>query len=82
MSQNDDNEPLPAKKPKQSATGTSKHESFEEEIDKISTKLKEKNPNMPAPKLRLCAGLIQSGRHDDYENPPNITTHYWDTSYY
>jgi len=27
---------------------------------------------MPAPKLRLWARLIQSGRHNDYENPPNI----------
>ena len=27
---------------------------------------------MPAPKLQFWARLIQSGRHDDYENPPNI----------
>jgi len=72
VSKNDDSEPPPAKKVKQSATGTSKRESFEEEIDKIFTKLKEKHPDMPAPKLRLWARLIQSGRHDDYENPPNI----------
>ena len=71
VSKNDDSEPPPAKKAKQSATGTSKRESFEEEIDKIFTKLKEKHPDMPAPKLRLWARLIQSGQHD-YENPPNI----------
>jgi len=72
VSKNDDSEPPPAKKAKQSATGTSKRESFEEEIDKIFTKLKEKHPDMPAPKLCLWARLIQSGRHDDYENLPNI----------
>jgi len=37
VSKNDDSEPPPAKKAKQSATGTSKCESFEEEIDKIFT---------------------------------------------
>ena len=26
---------------------------------------------MPAPKLSLWARLIQSGRHNDYDNPPN-----------
>ena len=67
-----DGEPPPAKKAKQSVTGTSKRESFEEEIDQIFAELKEKHIDMPAPKLRLWARLIQSGRHDDYDNPPNI----------
>ena len=55
-----DGEPLPAKKVKQSVTGTSKRESFEEEIDQIFAELKGKHIAMPAPKLRLWARLIQS----------------------
>ena len=27
---------------------------------------------MPAPKLRLWSKLIQSGRYDDYDTPPDI----------
>ena len=38
-----DGEPLPAKKVKQLVTGTSKRESFEEEIDLIFAELKEKH---------------------------------------
>ena len=40
--------------------------------DEIFKQLREKNPKMEAPKLRLWAKLIQSGRHDSYDVPPQI----------
>ena len=52
--------------------GTTRREIFEDEVDEIFRKLKEKHHDMTAPKLRLWARLIQSGRYDDYEQPPNI----------
>lgn len=66
----DDDEP-PRKKSKTGSTST-RRELFEEEVDDAFKKLKEKHPDMATPKLRLWARLIQSGRHDDYETPPNI----------
>ena len=65
-----DDEP-PRKKSKTGSTST-RRELFEEEVDDVFKKLKEKHPDMATPKLRLWARLIQSGRHDDYEIPPNI----------
>jgi len=34
--------------------------------------LKEKYPNVENVKLILWAKLVQSGHHDDFDNPPNI----------
>ena len=45
---------------------------MDEEIDDIFHKLKENNPEMAAPKLRLWAKLIQTGQHESYEVPPPI----------
>ena len=45
---------------------------MDEEIDDIFQKLKEKNPEMAAPKLRLWAKLIQTGRHESYKVPAPI----------
>ena len=67
-----DSEPPPAKKAKPSAAGSSKRESFKEEIDQVFAKLKEKHPDMPAQRLCLRGRLIQCGCHGDYENPPKI----------
>lgn len=42
-----------------------------DELDTIISKLREKHSDMPAPKLRLPSKLIQSGRYDDYDTPPD-----------
>lgn len=44
----------------------------EEETEEIFTELHARHPDMASPKLRLWSKLIQSGRHDDYDEPPNI----------
>ena len=44
----------------------------ESDLDEIFHDLKKKNPKMEAPKLRLWAKLIESGRYDSYEDPPAI----------
>ena len=51
---------------------TKENECFEEDIDAIFHQLKEKNPKVDSPKLRLWAKLIQTGKHDSYETPPPI----------
>ena len=65
----DENEFPPSKRMKGNA---SKREQIEGDTDEIFQKLREKNPKMDAPKLRLWAKLIQSGRHERYETPPQI----------
>ncbi len=55
--------------PPQKKRKTKNDENFEEEDD-IFDELKSKNPKMEAPKLRLWAKLIKSGRHESYEVPP------------
>ena len=65
----DENEFPPSKRMKGNA---SKREQIEGDTDEIFQKLREKNPKMDAPKLRLWAKLIQSGRHESYETPPQI----------
>lgn len=57
--------------PKRSKTST-RRELFEEEVDEIFKKLREKHEDFEGPKLRLWARLLHSGRYDDYDNPPNI----------
>ncbi len=57
---------------KRAKTGCTRRELFETEVDEIFKKLKDKHPQMAAPKIRLWARLIQSGRCDDYDTPPNI----------
>ncbi len=59
----------PAKRAK---TGCTRRELFETEVDEIFKKLKDKHPQIAAPKIRLWARLIHSGRCDDYNMPPNI----------
>ena len=58
----------PASKKKK---GTNR-ESLEGETDVIFEQLKKKHSDMENPKLRLWAKIIQSGRWEDYENPPPI----------
>ena len=41
-------------------------------VDLIFKELKKKHPDMHCPKLRLWAKMIDKGRHDDYDNPPQI----------
>ncbi len=55
--------PLPKKK---------KREQTEADTDEAFQQLREKHPKMEAPKLRLWAKLIQSGRHGSYDTPPQI----------
>ena len=62
----------PATKKIKTAAKTTKREQSEEETDEIFLQLKQKHSEMAAPKLRLWAKLIQSGRHDSYDEPPNI----------
>ena len=38
----------------------------------IFKELKTRHPDLPNPKLRLWAKMIDRGRHEDYDNPPNI----------
>ncbi len=64
-------EPGPPAKRSKSASSSTRRELFEE-VDDIFQKLKEKHSQMAAPRLRLWARLIQSGRCDDYDKPPNI----------
>ena len=40
--------------------------------DDVFKALKDKNPTMSVPKLRLWSILIERGHHDSYENPPDI----------
>lgn len=47
-------------------------ETLEDETDTIFQKLREKHPKMEGPKLRLWAKLIQSHRHESYDDPPQI----------
>lgn len=61
-----DKAPPPRKRPY-----TTKRELFEG-VDDVFKKLKEKHSDMPLPKLRLWARLIHTGRHDDYEKPPDL----------
>ena len=63
---NDRAEQPPSKKPKMSKSDST------DELDTISSKLREKHSDMPAPKLRLWSKLIQSGRYDDYDTPSDI----------
>ena len=65
---NDENEPPPSAKRKKATP----REQLEEDTDVIFQDLKEKHPKMEAPKLRLWAKLIQSGRHESYDTPPQI----------
>ena len=60
-----ENEP-PSKKKK------SQRDHQEEETEEIFTKLHDKHPDMQSPKLRLWSKLIQSGRYDNYDTPPDI----------
>ena len=57
----------PAKKSK-----TTKREQIEEEVESIVTKLKNKHPEIATPKIRLWAKLIQTGRYEDMDTPPDI----------
>ena len=41
-------------------------------VDPIFEKLKALHPKMDNPKLRLWAKMIDKGRHDDYNEPPQI----------
>ena len=45
---------------------------LEEELNEIFMKLKEKHPNVETVKLRLWGKLIQSGHHDNYDDPSDI----------
>ena len=56
----------PAKK-----TKATKHDQIEE-VESIVTKLKDKHPQMPTPKIRLWAKLIHTGRYEDMDTPPDI----------
>ena len=38
----------------------------------IFKELKTRHPDLPIPKLRLWAKIIDRGRHEDHDNPPNI----------
>ena len=60
-------EPVTQKKNKRSDRAD-----IDEETDDIFRNLKEKHPDMIAPKLRLWAKLIQLGQHKSYEDPPSI----------
>ena len=62
---------LPQAKKKKTSSST-KREQIEEETDEIFQKLKKNHPQMQGPKLRLWAKLIQSGRYEDYDTPPQI----------
>lgn len=62
---NRENEPPPKKK--------SQRDHQEEETEEIFTKLRKKHPNMRFPKLRLWSKLIQNGRYDDYDAPPDVS---------
>lgn len=66
-----DRDPSPKPKRSRPGAGNTRRELFEG-VDDIFKQLKEKHPDMSAPKLRLWARLIQSGHHDDYDSPPNI----------
>lgn len=68
----EENDPSPPAKRLRSGVKSTRREQLEEEVDDIFKQLKEKHPDMTAPKLRLWARLIQSGHHDDYDTPPNI----------
>ena len=57
--------------PPQKKRKTKKDEDAEED-DCIFDELKSKNPTMEPPKLHLWAKLIKSGRHESYEDPPQI----------
>lgn len=46
--------------------------SNKENVDQIFKDLKTKHSDMENPKLRLWAKLIDRGRYDDYDNPPQI----------
>jgi len=66
--ENDENDMPPVAKKKTS------HETVdhEDDIDTIFHQLREKHPKMDAPKLRLWAKLIQTHRHESYDEPPQI----------
>ncbi len=49
-----------------------KREQTEADTDEAFQQLREKHPKMEGPKLRLWAKLIQSGRHESYDTPPQI----------
>ena len=69
-----DDEPAP-KKRKRDGTSTCKPSSDSSEVDSVDLifkKLKNNHPDMLGPKLRLWAKMIDKGRHDDYNNPPQI----------
>ena len=67
--ENDENDMPPVAKKKKTSHETVDHE---DEIDTIFHQLREKHPKMDAPKLRLWAKLIQTHRHESYDEPPQI----------
>ncbi len=69
VSEDDENENLEPRKKKKKVADK---EHVQEDLDEIFHDLKEKHPKMEGPKLRLWAKLIQTGRHESYENPPPI----------
>ncbi len=54
------------------STNTSSSSEANENMDQIFKDLKKKHPDMQSTKLRLWARLIDRGRCDDYDNPPQI----------
>lgn len=55
------------------STSTSNSSSdVKENVDQIFKDLKTKHPDMEATKLRLWARLVDKGRYDDYDKPPQI----------
>ena len=61
------------KKPK--SQGCSKRSDVEDEVEMVYNKLAAKHTDSgvySAPQLRLWARMIQSGTHDDYDDPPRV----------
>ena len=66
VKETDENDVPPVSKKKIS------REAVDDEVDTIFQNLREKHPKMEAPKLRLWAKLIQTHRHESYDDPPQI----------
>lgn len=65
-------DPEPVKKRSKTSTST-RRELFEEELDEIYKKLKEKHQeNYTGPQLRLWARMLHCGRYSDYDNAPPV----------
>ena len=65
-------DPEPVKKRSKTSTGT-RRELFEDELDEIYEKLREKHQeNFTGPQLRLWARMLRSGRYSDYDNAPQV----------